>query len=222
MDYLRRDAFFSRCLLRQLRPPVARGERDGGAVRGPLRPDTAAQGRVGVRELLLARLHMFLAVYYHHTATCFDHMLLRFYDSGGYDLPASRPTGTSSVTTCTCGRRCGRRRTRGRSRSCAVGPTGCSSRRTTSATTPRTSSSTTACARPASTSFACARAASCRSTSSVATRSSPLLVLEPEVGRLSRIEDYTPLYKRFSDVVGVSRVFCRPDQLEQARRIVAG
>ena len=48
----------------------------------------------------------------------------------------------------------------------------------------------------------------------------PLLVLEPEVGRISRIDDYTPLYRRFENEIGVTRVFCRPDQLAEARTLL--
>ncbi|MEZ4269982.1 MAG: hypothetical protein R3C68_00620 [Myxococcota bacterium] len=44
---------------------------------------------MGLRKLLLARYHMFLAVYYHHTALCFDYLLRRFYESGEYQLPGS-------------------------------------------------------------------------------------------------------------------------------------
>lgn len=37
---------------------------------------------------LLARYHMFLAVYYHHTSIGFDHLLGRYYAEGEYTLPA--------------------------------------------------------------------------------------------------------------------------------------
>ena len=48
----------------------------------------------------------------------------------------------------------------------------------------------------------------------------PLLVVEPEIGRVRRIEEYTSLYRRFDEVVGVSRVYCRPEDLEGARRVL--
>ena len=48
----------------------------------------------------------------------------------------------------------------------------------------------------------------------------PLMVLEPEVGRVQRIQDYTSLYKRFDDVVGVTRIYCRPEQAEQAKQLI--
>ena len=48
----------------------------------------------------------------------------------------------------------------------------------------------------------------------------PLMILEPEMGRIRRIQDYTSLYKRFDKVVAVSRVYCEPDQIDKARKII--
>ena len=50
--------------------------------------------------------------------------------------------------------------------------------------------------------------------------SSPILVWEPELNRVSRIQDYTPLYSRFSDVVGIYRIFCHPEDLERAKALL--
>ena len=53
-----------------------------------------------------------------------------------------------------------------------------------------------------------------------AQHNTPLLVLEPELGRLSPIEQYTPLYERFASVTGVSRVYCAPDKYQEALTIL--
>ena len=50
--------------------------------------------------------------------------------------------------------------------------------------------------------------------------SSPILVWEPELNRLSRVQDYTPLYTRFSDVVGIYRIFCHPEDATRAERLL--
>ena len=50
-----------------------------------------------------------------------------------------------------------------------------------------------------------------------ATVAGNLLVIEPEVDRARRIEEYTPLYKRYDDVVRISRVYCKPEQLKEAQ-----
>ena len=39
-------------------------------------------------NFLLARYHMFLSVYYHHTSVCLEHLLAQFVSASGYALPS--------------------------------------------------------------------------------------------------------------------------------------
>jgi len=171
-------------------------------------------------NFLLARLHMFLAVYYHHTSTCFDHLLGRFYEEAGeYTLPADSDgyLRTDDVDLTAALRRSSnpwaqlivRRRPYrllvethdfgdgpkdveldGKLREAGIDFFRLRSKGVLSKYFGRKDDVT------------------------------PLLVIEPEMQRTSRIEDYTPLYRRFADAVALSRVFCRPEQLSAARRLL--
>lgn len=47
-----------------------------------------------------------------------------------------------------------------------------------------------------------------------------LRVVEPERNRVHRMDDYTPLYRRFEENVAVSRVFCKPEHYANARDVL--
>jgi hypothetical protein len=47
----------------------------------------------------------------------------------------------------------------------------------------------------------------------------PIYVV-PAVGPERRIEDYTPLYKRYAEKLALYRVYCRPDRFERARKLL--
>ena len=220
MDYLRRDATFC---------GVSYGNFDHVWLTNNLTAlpyeNTAAlalqhKAVWAFENFLLARLHMFLAIYYHHTSTCFDHLLLRYYDeSGEYALPADSEAylGTDDIDLTATLRRSKnpwaqlivhRRpyRLRVETHNFDEGPTDL-------ALDDRL--------RESGIDFFRLRSKGVLSKYfKRKDELAPLLVIEPELKRTSRIEDYTPLYRRFSDVVGVSRVFCKPEQLEQARRLL--
>ena len=40
-------------------------------------------------------------------------------------------------------------------------------------------------------------------------------------GRLTEVARYTPLYQRYSGAVRLSRLYVRPDQIEDARNMMA-
>ena len=88
MDYLRRDAFYC-------------GVNYGNFDHMWLTTNFTAvpsdnHWQLGLRHrgvwafenFLLARYHMFLAVYLHHIPVCFDNMLGRYFESGDYTLPS--------------------------------------------------------------------------------------------------------------------------------------
>jgi hypothetical protein len=44
--------------------------------------------------------------------------------------------------------------------------------------------------------------------------------VEPEAKRSMRIDEYTPLYRRFAEGAQVSRIYCHPDDHDQARTLL--
>ncbi len=221
MDYLRRDAYYC---------GVNYGNFDESwLVRSLTAVEQDGQWHVALQHkgvwafenYLLARYHMFLSIYYHHTAICFDHMLRRFYESGEYTLPSASAAyletddvqlmGALRASSSPWARAIVRRRAYR-----LLVETHDSGDASEDATLD-------ARLREGGIDFFRVRKKAVLS-KYVKKREHvfPLLVLEPEVGRVSRIEDYSPLYRRFDDEVGVSRVFCLPEQLEAAKGLLRG
>lgn len=48
-----------------------------------------------------------------------------------------------------------------------------------------------------------------------------LFIFDKSTGRLTEVSRYTPLYKQYSGRVKLSRLYVRPDQIDQARAILA-
>jgi uncharacterized protein len=221
MDYLRRDAYYCGVSYGNfdhvwLTNNISATEHDG-----KLAMALQHKGVWAFENFLLARYHMFLSVYYHHTAICFDHLLGRFYDSGEYHLPgdAEGYLATDDVQLLGVLRASKNPwaqyvvRRRPYRLLVETHDSGADAR----------SAELDARLKEAGIDFFRVRKKAVLSKYfSKRDHVFPLLVLEPEVGRTSRIEDYTPLYRRFEDELGVSRVFCKPEQLEQARKILAG
>jgi HD superfamily phosphohydrolase len=219
MDYLQRDAFycgvsyghFDRTwLVNNLRAVEWQGQR------------LMALQHKGVwafEDFLLARYHMFLAVYCHHTAICFDNLLLRFYDSGEYALPADTESylATDDVHTLTALRRSdnpwAKMLVRRRAYRLLVETHSFGDGPRDRALDQRLEA--------AEIDFFRVRSQGVLSKYFKKSETVfPLLVVEPELGRVSRIEEYTPLYRRYEDQVALSRVYCRPEHLEDARDIL--
>ena len=221
MDYLRRDAYYCGVSYGQfdhvwLTNNLTAVEHDGRWCMALLH-----KGVWAFENFLLARYHMFLAVYMHHTAICFDHLLGRYYQSGEYILPAdsegyletddihlmmhlrqSKNPWAQAVVQ--------RRPYRLLLETHDFGKDSDLSRIEASLSEAGIEHFRIECegllskyAKKADSVF-------------------PLMVLEPEVGRIQRIQDYTSLYRRFDDVVGVTRIYCRPDQAQQAKKIIGG
>lgn len=90
MDYLLRDSIFTgvnygRYDLDWIVQNVRAAEKEGKAYLA-LSPGAA----FAFEDFLLSRYHMFLSVYYHHTAVNFDHMLRRYYEEapGEFEIPS--------------------------------------------------------------------------------------------------------------------------------------
>lgn len=178
---------------------------------------------------LLARYHMFLAVYYHHTSLCFDHLLGRFYAEGEYTLPSDSEAylGTDDVDLYAALRRSKspwaravvQRRpwkmlvethdfgeaTKDGATAGASGPD--EHERAASALREAGIDSFTVQSKGALSKY-------------FGAQKMTLKVVEPERNRVRSIEAYTPLFRRFDRSVNLVRLYCRPDDVARARQIL--
>ncbi len=219
MDYLLRDAYYC---------GVSYGQFDHAWLIGNLR--TTEQGGHTVMALqhkgvwafenfLLARYHMFLAVYYHHTSECFDHLLGRFYESKEYQLPAESDAylQTDDVHLIAALRQSQnpwaqnvvrRRSYRLLLETHSFGDT------------PEDRALDERLQAEQIDFFRLRSRGVLSKYFKKRDKVFPLMVLEPELHRVSRIEEYTPLYKRFDESVALSRLYCRPEDVPRARQVL--
>ena len=216
MDYLRRDAYYCGVSYGNfdhvwLCNNLAAVEHDDKLVLGLQHKAVWA-----FENFLLARYHMFLAVYYHHTPVCFDHLLGRFYDAGAYTLPADASAYLDCddvqlwMTLRSSDNPWAKHLVRRRPYKLLVethqwrqSDDGQNLRERLQA-------------QGIDFFWVQSEALLSKYFKKRATIA-PLLVLEPEMKRARRIEDYTPLYQRFEDVVGLSRLYCKPEHFDRAR-----
>ena len=221
MDYLRRDAYYCGVSYGQfdhlwLTRHLAPVEHEGSLT-------LALQHRAvfAFENFLLARYHMFLSVYYHHTPICFDHMLGQFFATGDYRLPADSEAylQTDDMQLLLALRASrdswAQRIVRRRPFKMLLETHGLGD-------ADETAQIEAALAEEKLDTF-CVRSRGILSKyfGGEAT-SSPLLVLEPDLQRSRRIEHYSPLYRRFEEVVDITRFYCLPEQLERGRRCLRG
>ena len=218
MDYLRRDAYYCGVSYGHFDHMWLTNNLVAVPYEGQLVLALQHKAVWAFENFLLARYHMFLAVYYHHTPICFDHLLIQFYATGDYQLSADTDgylntddihlTAALRASNNIWARCIVRRRpyrllieTHGYGQDSEEG--------------------SQLDARLTDAGVEYFRVQSHGVLSKYFKKRQkvyPLLVLEPEMGRTRRIDEYTPLYRRFEDVAGVSRVYCLPEHLERARR----
>jgi uncharacterized protein len=220
MDYLLRDAYYCGVSYGKFDEPWLVQNLRVVEWEGRQLMALAHKGVWAFENFLLARFHMFLAVYYHHTSECFDHLLSRFYETQEYALPADSAgyLETDDIHLVSALRRsesfwaqCVVRRRAYRllieTHNFGEGPED-------RALDDRLQA--------AGVDFFRVRSRGILSKYfKKRDKVFPLLVIEPELKRVSRIEEYTPLYRRFEDVVALSRVFCKPEHLDRARPLLA-
>ena len=220
MDYLRRDAFYC---------GVNYGNFDHMWLTTNL---TAVPSdnhwQLGLRHrgvwafenFLLARYHMFLAVYLHHIPVCFDNMLGRYFESGDYTLP-SEPNGYLETDDIELTIHLRRSNNLWAKMVAERTPYRLLLERHDYSESPEPQK-VEEILKESGVRFFVSKCKSALSKYVGEASSSPILVWEPELNRLSRIQDYTPLYSRFSDVVGIYRIFCHPNDTERARTLLEG
>jgi HD superfamily phosphohydrolase len=221
MDYLLRDSFFT---------GVNYGRYDFDWIVQNLNP-AAKDGKVclalskaaafAFEDFLLSRYHMFLSVYYHHTSVSFDHMLKAWYGEapGEFEVPAEPDAFVLCDDVALWS---ALRKSRNRWAERLVGRRGF--KRVAEFTERDTSYDLKALHAALDQQGVEHFSVESRGVLSryfeEGTRP-PLYIVDVSSGRLTEVQSYTPLYQRYAGAVRLSRVYVRPDQAEQGRKVVA-
>jgi hypothetical protein len=219
MDYLRRDAYYCGVSYGQfdhnwLCNNLVCVQDEGSFV-------LALQHKAvwAFENFLLARYHMFLAVYYHHTSLCFDHILQQAYNANHFELPSDVEAylRTDDVylwhllrqwPDAWTGHIVSRKPWKLLLETHAYGH----------ASVPDALD-----AQLGALGVDFFRIDIKGMLSKYFKRREPVValrVIEPERNRVHRMDEYTPLYRRFEDNAAVSRIFCRPEHYRQARTLL--
>lgn len=221
MDYLLRDSFYTgvnygRYDFEWIVQNLNAAERDGKMVLALSRAAAFA-----FEDFLLSRFHMFLSVYFHHTAVSFDHMLKRYYESapGEFEIPAD----PEAFVLCDdvelnhvlrrsknpWAERIVSRRGFKRVAEFTERDTGYDLKKISSGLT------------QAGVEHFSVESRGVLSKYFHDGEGPSLFILDVSSGRLTSVSDYTPLYQRYASAVLLSRVYVRPDQADAARPLVA-
>lgn len=220
MDYLLRDSFYTGVnygrydldwIVSNLNPGFQNG-------RAYLALSKAAA--FAFEDFLLSRYHMFVSVYFHHTAVSFDHMLRRYYEEarGEFEIPSDAEAflfcddAALGYTLRRSKNRWAQRIVWRRGFKALVQITerdeGYDLRALAAALKERDVEH-----------FVCeSRGVLSKYFEEGAPSAEPsLFIIDVPSGRLTEASRYIPLYQRYSGAVRLSRLFVRPDQLETAR-----
>ncbi|MFE8601969.1 HD domain-containing protein [Archangium violaceum] len=221
MDYLVRDSFYTGVnygrydmdwLISNLNPAV----KDGRVYLALSRAAAFA-----FEDFLLSRYHMFVSVYYHHTSVNFDYMLRRYYEEapGEFEIP-SDPEAFLACDDVALWYTLRRSKNPWADR--------ISTRRGFKLLAQFTE-------RDVGYDLEVLRSALVTGgfehftveskgvlSKYFAEGSGPsLFIADMSTGRLTEVARYTPLYQRYSGAVRLSRLYVRPDQIEDARNMMA-
>ncbi|MBK7862084.1 MAG: HD domain-containing protein [Archangiaceae bacterium] len=220
MDYLLRDSFFT---------GVNYGRYDFDWVVQNLNP-AEKDGRVylalskaaafAFEDFLLSRYHMFLSVYYHHTAVSFDHMLKAWYDEtrGEFEIPAD-PDAFALCDDVALWHALRKSKNRWAERIVA--------RRGFKRVAEFTERDPDYDLRElhgalgqAGIEHFSVESHGVLSRYFEAGSGPPLYIVDVSSGRLTEVQAYTPLYQRYAGAVRLSRLYARPDQSAAALEVV--
>ena len=220
MDYLQRDSFYTGVNYGHYDLDWLAGNLSVAEMNGKAHLALAKRAIFAFEDFLLSRYHMFLSVYYHYTPICFDGMLLRYFREapGEYALPSDirEYLEHDDVTLTGCLRR--------------------SSNRWAQAVVRRRPWRLVAEVNEFDRGYdldALERELKSAGIESFRAESKgilskyvhareaqpPLYVHDPGADRFTPVEQYTPLYERYSKEVRILRVYVDPDRYEDARRV---
>lgn len=221
MDYLLRDSFYT---------GVSYGQFDLDWLAASLRAhvhDGVAELALGRRaifafeDFLLSRYHMFLSVYYHHTATCFDHLLRAYFRDapGEFEIPVEPEAFLHCDDVALLGalRRSAspwaRRITRRDPFRVLVEANAYDTGYDLQGIGARLAE--------AGIDHLCTESRGIVSKYFGAdTRARPIWVEIPDQRRFVELESYTPLFRRYEEVVCIERIYVAPGQLTAARELL--
>ena len=223
MDYLLRDSFYTGVnygrydidwIVNNLRPAV----KDGKAYLALARVAAFA-----FEDFLLSRYHMFVSVYYHHTAVNFDYMLRRYYEEtpGEFEIPAD----PEQFLLCDdASLRHTLKRSKNRWAERIVWRRGY---KLLAQWTERDEGYDMDALVGALTAAGVEHfkveslGVLSKYTGEEGARPPGLFILDTTTERLTEVSKYTPLYQRYSGPVRLSRVYVRPDLIEPGREVLA-
>lgn len=221
MDYLQRDSFFAgvsygKFDMSWLLENIAHRVVDDRAMMA-----LSHRAVFAFEDFLLSRYHMFVSVYYHHIAVGFDSMLLRYYTEapGEFELPADADAyaAVDDVTLWSALRRSDNRWARWIARREAF-------RRVLEVGwTPATSALPEvehALAEARIEHFVSRDLGTLSKYYGAGKAALPIYVFDRSVGQAAPIERYARIYQRYEQPTALVRVYVRPDQTRDARRII--
>jgi HD superfamily phosphohydrolase len=171
-------------------------------------------------DFLLSRYHMFVSVYYHHTSVCFDYMLRKYYEEspGEFEIPSD----TENFLLCddsSLWYALRRSKNRWAQRIAARRGFKLLAQFTERDQGYNLEELSAALQRGGFEHFSVESEGVL--SDDVEGKSQSLYIIDMSTGRLTEVNRYTPLYQRYGCPVRLSRLYVRPEELDQARALLA-
>ena len=222
MDYLVRDSFYTGVnygrydmdwIVSNLNPAV----KDGRAYLALSRAAAFA-----FEDFLLSRYHMFISVYYHHTSVNFDYMLRRYYEEspGEFEIP-SDPEAFLFCDDVALWYTLRRSKNPWAQRIASRQGFKLLAQFTERDVGYDLDVLRSALVTGGFEHFAVESRGVLSKYFAEGSGGPSLFIIDASTGRLTEVARYTPLYQRYSGAVRLSRLYVRPDQIEDARNLMA-
>ena len=221
MDYLVRDSFYTGVnygrydmdwIVSNLNPAM----KDGRAYLALSRAAAFA-----FEDFLLSRYHMFISVYYHHTSVNFDYMLRRYYEEspGEFEIP-SDPEAFLFCDDVALWYTLRRSKNRWAQRIASRQGFKLLAQFTERDVGYDLDVLRSALVTGGFEHFAVESRGVLSKYFAEGSGGPSLFIIDASTGRLTEVARYTPLYQRYSGAVRLSRLYVRPDQIEDARNLM--
>ncbi len=222
MDYLLRDGFYSGVKYGTYDLDWIAQNLSAADIGGRMHLALSRSAVFAFEDFLLSRYHMFLSVYYHHTAVCFDELLRRYFieAQGEFEIPSEPELflACDDVALWHALRasrsRWAYRLTRRRPSNMRLPGTAADRGYDLDATARACEAADIECLRLTST-------GTLSKYFGDTSHGPELYVRDFQSGRLTPIVEYTPLYQRYADAVRLDRLYVDEARGDDARAIVA-
>ncbi|MDQ3262935.1 MAG: HD domain-containing protein [Myxococcota bacterium] len=221
MDYLLRDSFYTGVNYGRYDLEWIVQNLDAAIIDSKAYLALSRTAAFAFEDFLLSRYHMFVSVYYHHTSVNFDHMLRRYYEEapGEFQIPADPENfllcddAALHVTLRGSTNRWAQRIVTRRGFKLLLQFTERDEGYELGALTSELDA--------AGLEHFEVESRGVLSKYFDGGQGPKLFIVDTSTGRLTEVVRYTPLYQRYAGAVQLSRVYVRPDQLEEGRSILA-